>query len=53
MSGNQRIYYPPPESQGGWRWLDSADEVRMVGNMDPDKLDLLAELHHLLHGGYP
>jgi CubicO group peptidase (beta-lactamase class C family) len=31
-------YFPPPESQGGWRVADGADAVRRVGGMDPDKL---------------
>ena len=23
-------YYPPPESQGGWRWLTEPDDVRAM-----------------------
>jgi len=34
-------YYPPPESQGGWRKLDSADDIRRIGGCDPIKLDQL------------
>jgi CubicO group peptidase (beta-lactamase class C family) len=33
-------YFPPPESQGGWRKLDDPDAIRRVG-MDPDKLATL------------
>ena len=36
-------YYPPPESQGGWRKLAGADDVRRVARMDPDKLAELRE----------
>jgi hypothetical protein len=45
-------YVPPPESQGGWRWLHSPDEVRALAGMDPVKLDLWAGLQLLLHGGF-
>jgi CubicO group peptidase (beta-lactamase class C family) len=31
-------YFPPPESQGGWRKLERPDDIRRVGRMDPDKL---------------
>ena len=31
-------YFPPPESQGGWRKLETPDEIRRLGGMDPDKL---------------
>jgi len=31
-------YFPPPESQGGWRKLDKPEEIRRLGGMDPDKL---------------
>ena len=36
-------YFPPPESQGGWRSLNSADEIRTTAGMDPAKLDALKE----------
>ena len=36
-------YYPAPESQGGWRWLKGAAEVRSVGGMDPERLALACE----------
>jgi CubicO group peptidase (beta-lactamase class C family) len=31
-------YFPPPESQGGWRKLDEPDDIRRLAGMDPDKL---------------
>jgi len=42
-------YFPPPESQGGWRWLDSASDVRTVARMDPNSLDLVRQNQELLH----
>jgi hypothetical protein len=34
-------YFPPPESQGGWRQLDQPEDIRRIGGMDPEKLDAL------------
>jgi len=31
-------YFPPPESQGGWRKLEKPKDVRRLAGMDPDKL---------------
>jgi CubicO group peptidase (beta-lactamase class C family) len=31
-------YFPPPESQGGWRKLEKPEDVRRLAVMDPDKL---------------
>ena len=31
-------YFPPPESQGGWRTLTKPDDVRKKAGMDPAKL---------------
>jgi CubicO group peptidase (beta-lactamase class C family) len=31
-------YFPPPESQGGWRKLSSGDEIRRLGGVEPAKL---------------
>ena len=36
-----RLYFPPPESQGGWRKLDKPEDIRTVAGMDPEKLDEL------------
>jgi CubicO group peptidase (beta-lactamase class C family) len=32
-------YFPPPESQGGWRKLDTPEAIRQIVGMDPAKLD--------------
>lgn len=34
-------YFPPPESAGGWRTLNRAEDVRRIAGMDPAKLDAL------------
>ncbi|MEZ5329910.1 MAG: serine hydrolase [Verrucomicrobiales bacterium] len=36
-------YFPQPESQGGWRKLDNAGDIRRLGGMEPQKLDALRE----------
>ena len=36
-------YFPPPESQGGWRKLDGPQDIRQVAGMDPAKLDDLKQ----------
>jgi len=36
-------YFPPPESQGGWRKLDDPDDIRELAGMDPAKLDELKD----------
>ena len=36
-------YFPPPESQGDWRKLDKAEDIRNIAGMDSDKLDELRE----------
>ncbi len=38
-----RTYFPPPESQGGWRKLDDPDEIRRAAGMEPAKLDDLRQ----------
>ncbi len=39
--GNQGddLYFPPPDSQGGWRKLDSPEEIRRIAGLDTNKLD--------------
>jgi hypothetical protein len=36
-------YFPPPESKGGWRKLQSPEAARRIAGMDPAKLDELKE----------
>jgi len=36
-------YFPPPESQGGWRKLDKPEDIRKVAGMDPAKVEELKE----------
>jgi CubicO group peptidase (beta-lactamase class C family) len=33
-----KTYFPPPESQGGWRKLERLEDIRGLAGMDPDKL---------------
>src|SRR5690349_22227001 len=44
-------YYPPPESQGGWRWLTDAHAIREQAGMDAAKLDQAMQLQEWLYGG--
>jgi CubicO group peptidase (beta-lactamase class C family) len=44
-------YYPPPESKGGWRWIEKPGEVRTLAGMDPEKLDLVRQEQEFLYGG--
>lgn len=37
----KRHYFPPPESQGGWRRLEAPDAIRATAGMAPQKLDEL------------
>jgi CubicO group peptidase (beta-lactamase class C family) len=32
-------YFPPPESQGGWRKLENPEAVRKIAGMDPEKVE--------------
>ena len=36
-------YFPPPVSAGGWRKLDSTDDMRPIARMDSATLDSLRE----------
>ncbi len=38
LAGTQ-AYYPPPDSQGGWRTLRDPSEIQKTGGMDAGKLD--------------
>src|SRR5579885_1333188 len=43
--------YPPPESAGGWRYLTTPAEIRDLGGMDPERLQLVRQTQEFLHGG--
>jgi CubicO group peptidase (beta-lactamase class C family) len=36
-------YFPPPESQGGWRKVNEAEDIRRLAGIDPDKLAALKQ----------
>ncbi|MGH9340190.1 MAG: serine hydrolase [Acidobacteriota bacterium] len=42
-TAKKETYFPPPESQGGWRKLDRPEDIRRLAGMDPDKLAELKE----------
>ena len=37
------VYFPPPESQGGWRSVDTPEEIETIGGMDRQKIAELRE----------
>jgi CubicO group peptidase (beta-lactamase class C family) len=39
LAGKGRDYFPPPDSEGGWRTLDGAEEIRKVAGIDVGRLD--------------
>ncbi len=43
IAGDNHVYFPPPESQGGWRKLTNPDEIINLAGMDPAKLDEIEE----------
>lgn len=47
----QDNYFPPSESDGGWRRTKNPEEVRSLGAMDPDKLEILRQAQIALFGG--
>ncbi len=49
---DKQSYFPPPQSQGGWRWLDTPNDVQTVAGMDAHKLDQLFELQGFLFGSH-
>jgi len=44
-------YYPPPESAGGWRWIEKPEDVRTLAGMDPHRLELVQQGQEFLYGG--
>ncbi len=45
------VYYPPPESAGGWRRCKTDEEVRKLAGMDPEKLGIVGRENFALYGG--
>jgi len=43
MTSMENDYFPPPESEGGWRMLDKPDQIRRIAGMDSDKLSDLKD----------
>ncbi|MGC8991725.1 MAG: serine hydrolase domain-containing protein, partial [Verrucomicrobiia bacterium] len=43
QSAEPQIYFPAPESKGGWRKLHKPDDIRRIAGMDPAKLDELRD----------
>ncbi|MGH7958888.1 MAG: serine hydrolase domain-containing protein [Opitutaceae bacterium] len=39
-SPGARDYFPRPDDKGGWRTVTNPDEIRRVGGIEPDKLDV-------------
>ena len=44
-------YFPPSESDVGWRWIASDEEAREVAGFDAPSLDVHFRLHDLVYGG--
>ena len=42
-AGAAHDYFPPPESQGGWRKVEKPDDLRLLAGMNPARLDQLRE----------
>jgi CubicO group peptidase (beta-lactamase class C family) len=46
----EELYYPPPESKGGWRYYSNDMDVRLRAGMDPEKLERVLEKQLQMHG---
>jgi len=44
----ERVYYPPPESKGGWRRLSDPEEIHIKAGMDLDKLEAIRRFQELV-----
>jgi CubicO group peptidase (beta-lactamase class C family) len=42
-SGAKAIYFPPPESQGGWRMVEGSDDIETMAEMDQGKIEQLRQ----------
>lgn len=43
VAQKQADYFPPPESQGGWRKLEKPEDIQRLAGLDPLKLDDLKQ----------
>jgi CubicO group peptidase (beta-lactamase class C family) len=43
QGASDALYFPPPESKGGWRKLQEPDEVKRCAGMDVEKLNTLKD----------
>jgi CubicO group peptidase (beta-lactamase class C family) len=51
MESASKVYFPPPESRGGWRYVTSDKEVRSLAGMDADRLAIVDSAQQFLFGG--
>jgi len=47
-SDSARVYYPPPESAGGWRYCHNDEEVQRLAGFDNRKLDYIGLFHRAM-----
>lgn len=52
MSDLSAPYFPPPESEGGWRSLLTQQDIRASAGMDPNRLSVCQQLQSLLYAGF-
>lgn len=50
-SSKKEVYYPPPESKGGWRRLSDPEEIHIKADMDADKVKATLRFHELVFPG--
>jgi CubicO group peptidase (beta-lactamase class C family) len=42
-SGSKASYFPPPESQGGWRMAETPSDIKTIAGMDETKIEQLRQ----------
>ena len=50
-SDQAEAYYPPSESDGGWRRINSDEDVRKLAGFDPELLDYVGSYQREVYGG--
>ena len=48
---DRQSYFPPPDSEGGWRFAGSSEEIRELTGLDPGALELAAREQEWQWGG--